>query len=604
MINPKIFVFICLLFSVSVNFIFAQTDIEKVRNNEITKEEVYEHIKYLASDKLEGRFPGTTGGTLAMDYISKEFKTYGLTPYGDSSYIQKVEMTTDLQLGKNNELIFLKGKETVTLKVEKDWIPLGFTSNGKMSGELVFLGYGISAPDLNYDDYKDIDVNGKIVVIMTSSPTSTANNNTFYQYESLFKKLSKARDNKAAGIIVISGYETEDILPKLTYSLAKQSSGIPIIKVKRNNIENMFSELNMDFEKIQKDINSKQKPNSFSLGKWSVKANINVEQVKAGTGNVIGYLEGNDSTLKNYVIVIGAHYDHLGWGGENSLYESKDKKIHPGADDNASGVTGVLEIAQKLSANKELLKRSILFICFTGEEEGLIGSTYFTNSSIFNKLLIVTMINMDMIGRMENDKLVINGTGTSSLWVNELDELNKKYNFSMSYIPDGYGSSDHSSFYSKNIPVLFFFTGIHPDYHKPSDTYDKINTAGEEKVIKYVYDLAIDISTVNRLIDFTRVVNNNEKKQETGQFKVYVGTIPDFSSNEEGYKISGVKEGSPADKGGIIAGDLMIKFGGKEIKNIYDYTAALGEHKPGDEIEITVKRNNEVLTLKVILGKK
>ena len=244
MINPKIFVFICLLFSVSVNFIFAQTDIEKVRNNEITKEEVYEHIKYLASDKLEGRFPGTTGGTLAMDYISKEFKTYGLTPYGDSSYIQKVEMTTDLQLGKNNELIFLKGKETVTLKVEKDWIPLGFTSNGKMSGELVFLGYGISAPDLNYDDYKDIDVNGKIVVIMTSSPTSTANNNTFYQYESLFKKLSKARDNKAAGIIVISGYETEDILPKLTYSLAKQSSGIPIIKVKRNNIYKFCTRFN------------------------------------------------------------------------------------------------------------------------------------------------------------------------------------------------------------------------------------------------------------------------------------------------------------------------------------------------------------------------
>jgi aminopeptidase YwaD len=602
MINLKKLVFICLLFSAS--FIFAQNDIDKVRNTEITKEEVYEHIKYLASDKLEGRFPGTIGGTLAMDYISKEFRTYGITPFGDSSYIQPVEMITDLQLGKNNNLEFSKDGESINLIIEKGWIPLGFTSNGKMSGEMVFLGYGISAPDLNYDDYKDIDVSGKIVVIITSSPTSTATNNTFFQYESLYKKLSKARDNKAAGIIVISGHETEDVLPKLTYSLARQSSGIPIVKVKRYFIEEIFSDLNLDFKKIQNDINSKQKPNSFALGKWSAKAIVNVEQVKARTGNVIGYLEGNDPALKNQVIVLGAHYDHLGWGRENSLYEGKDKIIHYGADDNASGVTGILEIAQKIASNKKLLKRSILFICFTGEEEGLIGSNYFTNSSIFNKLSIVTMINMDMIGRMEKDKLIINGTGTSSLWINELDELNKKYSFTMSYIPDGFGPSDQSSFYSKNIPVLFFFTGLHTDYHKPSDTYDKINTVGEEKVVKYIYDLTLDLSTANRLIDFTRVVENNEKKQETGPVKVYVGTIPDFSSNEEGYKISGVKEGSPADKGGIMAGDLMIKFGNMEIKNIYDYTAALGEHKPGDEVEVVIKRNNETLTVKVTLGKK
>jgi aminopeptidase YwaD len=600
--NLKKIIILLVLFA--ANYIIAQNDIEKVRSTEITKDEIYEHIKYLASDKLEGRFPGTVGGTLAMDYISKEFKTYGLTPFGDSSYIQPVEMITDLQLGKDNTLELIKDGESIDLKVSKDWIPLGFTSNGKLSGELVFLGYGISAQDLNYDDYKDINVSGKIVVIITSSPTSTSTNNTFSQYESLYKKLSKARDSKAAGIIVISGLETEDLLPKLTYSLARQSSGIPIIKMKRDYIEKILSDLKKDFKKIQNGINDKQKPNSFALGKWFVKANINVEQVKARTGNVIGYIEGNDPILKNEVIIIGAHYDHLGWGGENSLYEGKDKKIHYGADDNASGTTGVLEIAQKLSANKDLLKRSVLLICFTGEEEGLIGSSYFTNSSIFSKLNVVTMINMDMIGRIENDKLIINGTGTSSNWVKELDEVNKKYSFTMSYIPDGYGPSDQSSFYSKNIPVLFFFTGLHPDYHRPSDTYDKINSEGEEKVLKYVYDMTIDISNSDKKPEFTKVSESNEKKQETGPLKVYVGTIPDFSSNEEGYKISGVKEGSPADKAGMLAGDLMIKFGNKEIKNIYDYTAALGEHKPGDEVEVVVKRKDETLTVKVVLGKK
>lgn len=600
--NIKKIAIIILLFS--INFVFAQNDIDKVRDNAITKQEIYEHIKYLASDKLEGRYPGSTGGILAMNYLSKEFKTYGLTPYGDSSYIQPFEMITGLQLGSGNTLELIKDGESEKYEVETDWMPLSFTSNGNMSGDLVFTGYGITAPDLKYDDYEGIDVTGKIVVIITSSPTSTATNNIFFQYESLYKKISKARDNKAAGIIMVTDYNTEDILPKLVYSLASKSSGIPVIKMKRKYIENIFSDLGKDFKKIIHDIDDKPKPNSFQLKGWSLKANINVEQVKARTGNVLGYIEGTDPVLKNEVVVIGAHYDHLGWGGENSLYEGRDKKIHHGADDNASGTAGVLELAQKLSANKEALKRSVLLISFSGEEEGLIGSAYFSNSSIFSKLNIVTMLNMDMIGRMENDKLVINGTGTSSGWTKELDELNKKYNFTMSYIPDGYGPSDQSSFYSKNIPVLFFFTGLHPDYHRPSDTYDKINTEGEAKVVNYVYDLTMDICNADSKPDFTKVAESTEKKQETGPVRVYVGTIPDFSSSEEGYKISGVKEGSPADKGGMMAGDLMIKFGGKDIKNIYDYTAALGEHKPGEEVEVVVKRNGEELTLKITLVKK
>jgi hypothetical protein len=593
-----------LVFIFSANFIFAQYDIDKVRNNEITKEEIYEHIKYLASDKLEGRYPGSTGGTLAMDYLSKEFQTYGLTPFGDSSYIQPFNMTTDLKLGEVNSLeIFMKDKST-QYKLENDWMPLSYSSSGKMSGYLMFVGYGITAPDLNYDDYKGMLVEGKIVVIMTNSPTSNSKDNKFSSYESIYKKIIRARDNKAAGVIVISDPTSDDNMPKLVYSLASKSSGIPVIKIKREIIEKIFKDLKFDLKKVQDNINKNLKPESFALTNYTANANVSLEQVKARTGNVIGYIEGSDPVLKNEVIVIGGHYDHLGWGGENSLYEGKDKKIHYGADDNASGTTGVLEVAQKFASNKTASKRSILFMCFSGEEEGLIGSAYFVNSPIFSKLNIVSMINMDMIGRMENDKLVINGTGTSSDWVKNLDGINKNYNFTMSYIPDGFGPSDQSSFYAKNVPVLFFFTGLHKDYHRPSDTYDKINTTGEEKVARYVYDLVYEIANADKKPEFTKVAESNEKKQETGPVKVYVGTIPDFSSNEEGYKISGVKEGSPAEKGGIMAGDLMIKFGTKEVKNIYDYTAALGDYKPGDEVEIIVKRNNETITCKVILGKK
>jgi len=593
-----------LVFIFSANFIFAQFEIDKVRNSEITKEEIYEHIKYLASDKLEGRYPGSTGGTLAMDYLSKEFQTYGLTPFGDSSYIQPFDMITDLRLGEENSLVISMKDKSTQYKTEKDWMPLSYSSSGKMSGYLMFVGYGITAPDLNYDDYKGMLVEGKIVVIMTNSPTSNSKDNKFSSYESIYKKIIRARDNKAAGVIVISDPTSDDNMPKLVYSLASKSSGIPVIKVKREYFENIFKDLKFDLKKVQENIDKNLKPESFALTNYTANVSVSLEQVKARTGNVLGYIEGSDPVLKNEVIVIGGHYDHLGWGGENSLYEGKEKKIHYGADDNASGTTGVLEIAQKFASNKTASKRSILFMCFTGEEEGLIGSAYFTNSKLFGKLNIVSMINMDMIGRMENDKLVINGTGTSSDWVKNLDGINKNYNFTMSYIPDGFGPSDQSSFYAKNIPVLFFFTGLHTDYHKPADTYDKINTTGEEKVARYVYDLVYEIANADKKPEFTKVAESNEKKQETGPVKVYVGTIPDFSSNEEGYKISGVKEGSPAEKGGIMAGDLMIKFGTKEVKNIYDYTAALGDYKPGDEVEIIVKRNNETITCKVILGKK
>lgn len=600
--TTKIFILIVLFFSAT--FTIAQYDIDKVRKSEITKEEIYEHIKYLASDKLEGRFPGSTGGVLAMDYLSKEFQTYGLTPFGDSSYIQPFDMITDLKLGKENTLEISNKGNSENYSIEKDWMPLSYSSSGTMKGNLVFVGYGITSPDLNYDDYKGMLVEGKIVVFMTNSPTTNSSKNTFSSFESIYKKITKARDNKASGIIIISDPSTDDNMPKLVYSLASKSSGIPVVKVKREYFEKIFKDLNFDLKKVQENINKNIEPQSFALTNYSANATVTLEQVKASTGNVLGYIEGSDPVLKNEVIVIGGHYDHLGRGGENSLYEGKDRKIHYGADDNASGTTGVLEIAQKFASNKTACKRSILFMCFTGEEEGLIGSAYFANSKIFSKMNIVTMINMDMIGRMENEKLVINGTGTSSGWIKELDEINKNYNFTMSYIPDGFGPSDQSSFYSKNIPVLFFFTGLHTDYHKPSDTYDKINTAGEEKVAKYVYDLTYDIANADNKPDFTKVAESNEKKQETGPVKVYVGTIPDFSSNEEGYKISGVKEGSPADKGGIMAGDLMVKFGSRDIKNIYDYTAALGEYKPGDEVEIAIKRNNETIICKVILGKK
>lgn len=595
-----------------VNFVFAQDGINSFRNPEITKDEIYEHIKYLASDKLEGRYPGTQGDILARKYLSAEFEKYGLTPKGDSSYIQFFEIKTGYKLGGKNSLSITSSGETEEYEVKKDFIPLGLSYNGKASGDIVFCGYGISAPPLNYDDFKDengneIDVKGKIVVIMRYSPTYTdVKDDSFRGYEEIRIKMSGIRNRGPAGVIMISGpLNDDDNLIPLAYDMVMSTAGIPVINAKRNIIEGILKESGIDLKEIQKSINETKKPKSFAIKNASADFEVTLKLAENRTGNVLGLVEGSDPVLKNEVIVIGAHFDHLGHGGSNSLYRGKEKKVHYGADDNASGTSGVLELAQKISAEKDKFKRSVLFICFSGEEEGLLGSAYFTKSELFKRFNITAMINMDMIGRLKDNKLIINGTGTSSYWTKQLDELNAKYNFTASYKPDGFGPSDHSSFYSQGIPVLMFFTDLHSDYHTPEDTYDKINTEGEAKVLGMVYDLVYDLSNTDQKIDFTKpVAKDDDEKQERKSVRVYVGTIPDFSSTEEGYKISGVSPDSPAEKAGIKAGDIMIKFGGKEVKNIYDYTAVLGEHKPGQEVDVVLLRDGQEVTVKVTLGKK
>lgn len=593
---------------------YSQNEIDKVRSNEITKEEIYEHINYLASEKLEGRYPGTQGDILAREYISREFEKYGLIPKGDSAFIQRFDMNNGVKKGKANTLKFYDDGKQVSVS-ESDFTPLGLSSNGKVKGGLVFAGYGINAPMLDYSDFKDangnmIDVEGKVIVIMRYSPTTmNPNNDKFAKFEELRTKIASFKDLKPAGVIIItppinSTSSNADILMDVGFDMVSQNSGIPTINTKRGIIESFLKQRGYDLSKIQEGINSGIKPNSFEIKEVSVEYEVDLEKNTAKTGNVVGFLEGSDPVLKNEVIVIGAHFDHLGYGGQNSMYRGKDKLPHVGADDNASGTTGVLEIAQKLSSEKDKLKRSVLFICFTAEEEGLIGSSYFAKSDEFKNYNIVAMLNMDMVGRLKDDKLILNGTGTSTYWTPMIEELNKKYNFNTSMNPEGFGPSDHSSFYAKDIPVLMFFTDLHTDYHKPTDTPDKINTEGQQKVLNMVYDMAYDLSTRDVKPEFTKVAVKEENKGERKSVRVYVGTVPDFSYSDAGYKISGVQSGSPAEKAGILAGDIMIKFGDKEINNLYDYTAALGEYKPGQDVNVVVKRGTEEITVVVKLGTK
>ena len=395
----------------------------------------------------------------------------------------------------------------------------------------------------------------------------------------------------------------DELITKLSLSNENENIGIPVIDVKRNIVEKIFKANGKNLLDIQKAIDSTKTPDSFVLKNVTVKFKTDLKYIEANTANIIGYLEGSDPVLKNEVIVIGAHMDHLGNGmAYGSLYEKHEPAIHNGADDNASGCSGVLEIAEKMASEKSKFKRSYIFMLFSGEEAGLLGSAFFTKSDIYKKYDIVAMINMDMIGRLKDDKLTIEGAGTSSIWKNILDSLNNIHDkLHLSFGESGFGSSDQSSFYVKDLPVLMFFTGLHSDYHRPSDDWDKINAEGEVKVLDLVYDLIVTLDNRTQKPDFVKA-KQEEKKTMRG-FRVTLGIMPDYSGGTEGLQVNGVKTGGAGDKAGLLKGDIIVKFGTHVVKNIYDYTYALGDFKPGDETDVVVKRNGEELTLHVTFSK-
>ncbi|MEJ5304626.1 MAG: M28 family peptidase [Ignavibacteria bacterium] len=573
-------------------------------NPDIDQKDLFSHLSFLASDELKGRGTGTPEIDKASEYLAKYFKNLGLKPKGEDGYFQKFKVTTDLKLKENNSLFVKLNSQEFNFTLKVDYQPTGFSGNGSVEGELVFAGYGIEAEDLGYNDYSDIDLKDKIALIMRYSPEGDKPDTKFgFKVQSNFK-VSAAKNKGAKAVILFTGPNTveNDKLISLVPDPAAMNAGIPVVSINTEKAKEIFEKAGLDLLAIQKGIDSLQKPNSFMLQSSYAKVTVELEPVIKETRNVIAFLEGNDPQLKNEIVVIGAHYDHLGMGGRGSLASSKEPQVHNGADDNASGTSGVLELAEYFSARKNQLKRSLLFILFSGEELGLLGSKHFVDNPTVPINQIVAMINMDMIGRLNENRLTVYGTGTSPKWKPLLNKLNSDSSFKFNFIDGGFGPSDHSSFYSKNIPVLFFFTGTHQDYHKPSDDVDKINFVGMEKVLKLVSDVVTDLVSNPEKIEFTKVQGEAPQQGRRMNIRVYVGTIPDYSEQVEGFKIAGVNDGSPAEKAGLKAGDIIIKFGDKPVKNIYDYMYAMQGYKPGDKVDVVVLRNGQEVKVVIELG--
>lgn len=574
-------------------------------NPEITIDELQAHIKYLASDELEGRLAGSEGGKLAAEYLKSEFEKYGLLPFYEGSYFQPFDFIQTIELGENNSLTISYNDYEISPMLEEEFIVTAFSGSGTVSGTLAFAGYGISSSKLEYDDFEGLDLDGKIALIMRYNPEHDSTMSEFDRFSSLRVKASAARDNGALGVIFFNGPKPnlDDDLVEFKYDRGPTMPDFPVVHLKRNVIDDLLKKDGYNLDDLQKEIDNTKNPKSFVLNNISVTITTEVNEIKAVGRNVAGYLEGSDPILKDEYIVVGAHFDHLGWGVDGSMYRGDEPMIHNGADDNASGTAGLLELAEKFAANSELLNRSIVFMGFNAEELGLLGSNYTVNNFPVDLNQTVAMINMDMIGRLSDEKsLTIIGTGTSSIWENLLEE-NNTYEFDLKFNDDGWGGSDHQSFTLKEIPVLFFFTGIHEDYHKPSDDWDKINYEGQQKVVSYVYSVLSSINEFEERPDYVKV-ERTAPKGGMGVAKIYVGTIPEFGWNGEGFKLGGVSEGGPAQKAGLQGGDIMIQFGEKKVVNIYDFMYAMNDHKPGDVVKVVVIRDGEEKEFDVVLESK
>lgn len=395
----------------------------------------------------------------------------------------------------------------------------------------------------------------------------------------------------------------QDPLMKFGYGGSESSRSMPIAQITKAACDEVLkSALKKSLADLEKEIDSDLKPRSAVLTGWTADGTITIERTQAEVKNVIGVLEG-EGPLAQETVVIGAHYDHVGRGGAGSLAPGSNE-IHNGADDNASGSVSLLELARRLGAmsRKEKFPRRIVFIAFTGEETGLVGSARYTKEPVFPLESTVAMLNMDMVGRLSDEKLTIFGTGTSPVWNALVEKLGKELGFQLSLKPEGFGPSDHSSFYAKQIPVLHFFTGNHNDYHRPGDDWDKINVPGMQRVVDMIEKIAIDVVRTPDRPKYVAIANATSGLREGGS-RPYFGSIPDFSSEMPGYALSGVAPGSPAEKGGLKAGDRIIQLGMQKIDNLNDFDAALRKFSAGETIDVTVMRGTEKVTVKVALGK-
>lgn len=532
-------------------------------SSEAVKGRLKTDVYKLASEEMEGREAGTVGERKAAEFIKTQMMEIGLQPMFGNSYLQPFEFYGERALGPDNFLII----NNRPFKVNEEVFVLPNTANANITSNAVYVGFGMERPEHN--DYKGLtNLDGKIFFMEMFLPEILEDNARSQSPEVMYEKIETAVTKGASAIIFVNTASWRND-PNTRLNQTLDLARIPIMFAKKE-VFNFWRE------------NASDKLVFLS-------ADIARETFTAV--NVAGYLNNN----AEHTVVIGGHYDHLGYGGSSSRAPHA-RAIHYGADDNASGVAGVLEAARKLSTS-DLKSNNYIFVGFSAEEKGLLGSRHFTNSDAYDMDKINYMFNFDMIGRVENRKITLIGTGTSPVWESTIDGWESNA-FDIQKNPGGVGGSDHTHFYLKNIPVLFYFTGIHDDYHKPGDTPEKINFDGMVDILSLAYYIIGEMDDQGKLSFSSTPVTSRGRPRSDG---VTLGLMPDFGWSGEGLKVQAVVDDRPAQKSGIKDGDVIIQIGTLRVRDMDSYMSALSSLQPNQKVKVKVLRDSMELEVEVAL---
>lgn len=559
----------------------------------ITGAELKAHVEFLASDSLKGRATGTPECREAAEYIAKQFAQSGLAPFGDKdtagacTFFQTIRVSRGVELEETGNTLAIKSAGAAAdFRPERDFVPFPMSAVKSAENlEIVFVGYGITDTKGNYDDYAGIDVTGKAVVMFRYDPSeSTAEIYQAPYHAGLDAKLSNASARGAAAVVVINGPESksssDDALFNLRYGfMGTGKKTIPFVHAKRAFLEKLLADTGRDMRKLQKSIDESKTPCSFRIPDKTLDVAANLRRTSMPCANVVALLEGSDEKLKHEYVVIGAHYDHIGLGFFGSRLGMKGAgKIHNGADDNASGTASLIEIAEAFGCLKNRPRRSVIFVAFTGEEAGLLGSQHFMSRPPVGAEQLAAMLNFDMVGRSTADRLDLMGTGFSPVFTELYERLKDTAGLDIRNHPYATGPSDIIPFRMKGIPTLMFFTGLHREYHTPDDKAHLLNYPAQEKITRFATRFAIGLANSEKEVG---------KYQSSARTRPILGIVLQAGDTNV---VMRVQPGSVADRGGIVEGDEIVEFNGVTVATRSDIATAMSKIGPGGKVAVKVAR--------------
>jgi Tol biopolymer transport system component len=581
---------------------------------EITEADLRHEVEWLTNPARDGRMTGTAGAKAAAGWLADYFREAGLQSFSENFAMPFQFNAGERVLAEKTRLEITTGaSRPLRAKLDQDFQPLPFSESGEAKGEVVFAGYGLVAPGdhgAGYDSYAGLDVKGKIVLILRYVPENVepARRAQLNRYSGLRYKAMLARERGAKAVLVATGPNSPhagELVP-LTSDFTNSASGIIAASINGKTADALLAPSGYTLKSLQTALDSENPhvKTTFTLAKAKATLACGVERLKKNDGNVVAYIPPAQGSGDDEYVVVGAHYDHLGHGGSSSLDRAgEENKVHPGADDNASGVAWVMEmavtLAKKRAEHPEEFRRGIIFACWSGEEIGLIGSTAFCEHPPVPLDKVVAYVNADMVGRMRDNKLSLQGVGSSHAWRRFIEKRNVAAGFNIALQDDPYLPTDVTSFYTKNVPVLNFFTGGHEDYHRPTDTADKLNYKDLARVTKLTRDIVLDIAQSAERPDLAKVERSALEGGGREMLRTYLGTIPDYTTEVKGVKLAGVRGGSPAEKAGLRGGDVIVEFAGQKITNIYDYTYALDAAKIGKATRMVIERDGKRVSISV-----